>query len=408
MSMALIPSLVATAETLTVCEQGCDHQSINDAIAVAKDGDIIQLAAETYFEGSAINPIGKAVTIRGSTNQAGDPTSILDGNTAHQVIRCLGGETSSTVFENLIIQRGSAGGGAGMGNIGSSPMLLNCWFRDNHANDYGGGMLVYVGAPILIGCDFESNSSPLAGGGMYIDNSDCTLTRCSFTRNSTAGRGGGVANLGASDSELFDCHFEDNVALEGGGMYNYFSSPTLIDCRFRGNAFLINAGLANTGVDFGGGMYNDNSDPFLITCTFRGNYAADYGGGLFNYLSVPILDGCLITDNMTSGLGGGIASLKREPTLINSIVCFNGPDQIAGGFEDLGGNHVGDECPATTCPTDLDQDGATTGSDLGRLLASWGRCDSCASDFNHDGTIDALDLEALCAAWGPCHEPLDA
>lgn len=401
--LALAPPLAAGAETLTVCQRGCDHQSINAAIAAASDGDVIELAAETFFEGHPVNPLGKAITLRGSKNSAGDPSSILDGDTAHQVIYCIGGETSDTIFENLIIQRGSASGGAGMGNIGSGPTLLNCWFRNNLAIDYAGGMLVYSGSPILIDCKFEENSSTFAGGGMYVDNSDCALTRCTFVRNSTAGRGGGVANLGAGDFELIDCHFEDNVATEGGGMYNYFSHPTLIDCRFRGNAF-----LANTGTEVGGGMYNDNSDPLLFDCTLIGNFSAQYGGGLFNYLSDPILDGCLVSDNMTSGLGGGIANVKSTPTLVNSVVCANGPDQINGGFDDAGGNHVGEECPTEKCPTDLNQDGGTTGSDLGRLLMAWGHCGSCPSDFNRDGIVDRIDLQLLVAAWGPCHEHFDA
>ena len=400
--LALAPPLVAGAETLTVCERGCDHRSINAAIAAASDGDVIQLAAEVFFEGRAVNPLGKAITIRGSKNPTGDPGSILDGDTAHQLIHCLSGETSDTIFENLIIQRGAGIVGAGMWNIGSGPTILNCWFRNNLGIDYGGGMLVYSGSPILIDCKFEENSSTFAGGGMYVDDSDCVLTRCTFVRNSTGGRGGGVANLGADDFELIDCHFEDNVAVEGGGVYNYFSNPTLIDCRFEGNAF-----LANTGMEVGGGMYNDSSAPLLIDCTMKGNFSTHRGGGIFNYLSDPILDGCLITGNLTAGLGGGIANVKSTPTLVNSIVCANGPDEIDGGFDDAGGNHVGEECPTATCPTDLNKDGSTSGSDLGSLITTWGHCGSCPSDFNHDGFVDRIDLEVLVAAWGACDENID-
>lgn len=46
-----------SAETITVCAKGCDHTSINAAITVASDGDVIQLAAETYREGSPEKPI---------------------------------------------------------------------------------------------------------------------------------------------------------------------------------------------------------------------------------------------------------------------------------------------------------------------------------------------------------------
>lgn len=396
-TLLLIPPVSAVSEIISVCERGCDHHSINAAIDAASDGDVIQLAAETYFEGVAVDPRGKAVTIRGSTDSSGEPNSILDGDTGHQVISCRSGETEGTVFQDLIIQHGSAGGGGGMGNIGSSPTLVNCRFRNNHAHDYGGGMLVYAGGPSLVDCTFEENSTTFAGGAMYIDNSDCRITRCTFRRNTTPGRGGGVANLGDGDSTLDHCRFEDNTALEGGGIYNYSSRPILTACLFTGNAFMI-----NSGGDFGGGMYNHNSDPMLIDCTFRGNYGVEYGGGLFNYLSAPILDGCLITDNLTSGLGGGIASFEGQPILIDSRVCSNGPDQIFGGFQDLGGNHVGPRCPPPSCLTDLDRDGLTSGSDLGILFTAWGACDSCLADLNHDDQVDGADLGLLFLNWGPC------
>ena len=43
----------ANAEIRTVCASGCQYASINAAIDDALNGDVIQLSAETYFEGSA-------------------------------------------------------------------------------------------------------------------------------------------------------------------------------------------------------------------------------------------------------------------------------------------------------------------------------------------------------------------
>ena len=75
------------AETITVCSDGtCDHTSINAAIIAASDGDIIQLSAETYIEGSTIDLLGKAVTIRGAVNGDGEPTTILDGGASVGVL----------------------------------------------------------------------------------------------------------------------------------------------------------------------------------------------------------------------------------------------------------------------------------------------------------------------------------
>ena len=59
-ALALLASS-ATAETITVCAKGCDYTSINAAIAAASDGDVIQLAAETYYEGEVIDLLGKEI-----------------------------------------------------------------------------------------------------------------------------------------------------------------------------------------------------------------------------------------------------------------------------------------------------------------------------------------------------------
>ena len=79
-------SVVVSAETITVCSDGCDYTSINAAIGAANDGDVIQLAAETYFEGEQIDTLGKAITLRGVLDKTGEPASVLDGAGTHRVL----------------------------------------------------------------------------------------------------------------------------------------------------------------------------------------------------------------------------------------------------------------------------------------------------------------------------------
>ena len=122
-----------------------------DAIQVfidefVQDGDVIQLAAGTYVLPGTIATRGKAITLRGVLDKAGEPASVLDGAGTHRVLICQSGETSATVFENLVIRNGAATGsspanrGGGMYNEdSSSPTLINCAFTSNSASD-GGGM----------------------------------------------------------------------------------------------------------------------------------------------------------------------------------------------------------------------------------------------------------------------------
>ncbi|MDB4775841.1 right-handed parallel beta-helix repeat-containing protein, partial [bacterium] len=229
-------SVTASAETITVCASGCDHTSINDAIAASSDGDVIQLAAETYFEGSQIDTLGKAITLSGVLDKAGEPASVLDGASDHRVLRCQSGETAETVFENLVIQNGySDFDGGGMYNSSSSPTLTNCTFASNSAT-YGGGMFNGSSSPTLSNCTFTSNlvsgtetSSGGRGGGMYNSASSPILTDCTFTINSASGgpfagnesgRGGGMCNVDDSSPTLTNSTFTNNSAsgskVDGG------------------------------------------------------------------------------------------------------------------------------------------------------------------------------------------------
>ena len=85
-------STVSAQTTRTVCASGCQYTSINTAIDAAQNGDVIQLAAETYFEGEQIDTDGKAITLRGVLDKAGEPASVLDGSGTHRVLICQSGE----------------------------------------------------------------------------------------------------------------------------------------------------------------------------------------------------------------------------------------------------------------------------------------------------------------------------
>ena len=213
---------------------------IQAAIDGAQNGDTIQLAAGTYNITTTIDPGGKQVTIIGTVDGNGAPTSILDGGnpvggtSGVRVLICQNSETSTTVFENLVIQNGyTSSDGGGMYNTSSSPTLTNCTFEGNAAYDSGGGMYNYGSSPNLANCTFESNSASDSGGGM-VNALNCspTLTDCTFTSNSANNSGGGMVNALNCSSTLTNCTFTSNSAGNfGGGMHNSSSSPTLTGCN---------------------------------------------------------------------------------------------------------------------------------------------------------------------------------
>ena len=337
----------ATAETITVCAKGCNYTSINAAIDAASNGDVIQLSAETYFEGEQIDTDGKAITLRGVLDKAGEPASVLDGGGTHRILTCVSGETSATIFENLAIQNGygqleevfgspySVGGGM-YNTSNSSPTLTDCTFTGNSA-DYGGGMWNEFSSPTLADCTFTGNSADEYVGGMYNHNSSPTLTNCTFTDNTA-----------------------DN---SGGGMYNDFSSPNLTDCTFTGNS-----------ADYGGGMYNGSSSPTLTGCTFTNNSASVHGGAMYNGYSNPTLTNCTFME-----------------------CCQVDPPR---SFVDAGGNDYDSWCD--DCRADVNcRDNEVNSADLRYMLAAWGTTDP-QCDLDGDGFVRAGDLGLLLGYWGPC------
>ena len=348
---------------------------IQAAIDGASDGDTIQLAAGQYDITTTIDPGGRQVTILGTVDGDGDPTSILDGGGAFRVLICQSGETSTTVFENLVVQNGLATGsfpdnaGGGMYNDSdSSPTLTNCTFTGNSAS-YGGGMYNRYGSPTLTDCTFTSNSADTVGGGIYNNASSPTLTNCTFTSNSSSDDG-------------------------GGGMSNAASSPTLTDCTFTGNS-----------AEIGGGMFNRNSSsPTLANCTFTGNSADDRGGGMCNSsTSSPTLTDCTFTGNSADYGGGGMYSQEgSSPPLTNCNFCGN---TSTSGDLNIGGSAIDDKSSGNllllNCNTgDVNFDLKIDSGDLGYLLALWGASSVLNADINQDGEVNRADLAYILSYFG--------
>jgi hypothetical protein len=411
----------ASAETITVCADGCDYTSINAAIGAASDGDLIQLVAETYLEGQTIDTEGKAITLKGATDKGGNATSILDGERTHRVLACGSGETSDTIFENLVITRGHAEQGGGMFIDSSSPTIGNCVFLENSADEccqsgswgQGGGMFCSFGSPILIGCTFERNSAIKFGAGMFCSSSNVRLDDCTFRMNSVgeesgiSGVGGGIDLYGKHESTLNRCVFERNSARgeygSGGGLRiaGVTSGTTVNDCVFEANSSdYAGGGVVCWGVD---------CKPVLNRCVLLENSSVLGGGGVVVMQGArAVINDCELRRNtllLDFNAAGIHINQDSEAVLFSNIMCGNSPGQISGSYDDDGVNCIAEfciGCALDDCVTDLDADGVTDGRDLGLLFVSWGTCGGCPEDLNGDGVVDGMDFGLLFAAWGTC------
>ena len=98
----------------------------------------------------------------------------------------------------------------------SNIKVLNCDFKDNYANVYGGAIAVTKKYSnfVIDNCNFDNNTSP-SGGAIYINQIDnINVTNSVFTNNKASLGGSGIYVIGLKDStqslNFISCSFINN------------------------------------------------------------------------------------------------------------------------------------------------------------------------------------------------------
>jgi len=167
------------------------------------------------------------------------------------------------------------------------------------------------------------------GAGVYISRaSSPRLMNCTITKNETSSRGGGMYIGEDSNAMIVNCIFTDNKADHGGGIWNYFASPTLINCVFAGNQ-------ADDGD--GGGIDNYTHGRLtLINCTFSNNTAIWKGGGIQNSYSTTLtMTNCILWNNKDRHGMDESAQIDGAMSAIN-YCGIQGWTGALGGFGNMG------------------------------------------------------------------------
>ncbi|MBT5409152.1 MAG: hypothetical protein HOK75_02685 [Phycisphaerae bacterium] len=129
----------------------------------------------------------------------------------------------------------------------------------------------------------------------------------------------------------------------------------------------------------------------------------------------------LRNDGGITGLTGNLNGIQWSKQAVNSNSSpravasgtLGGKDEDDDWIVGAGGNAglIGTETSTlsqiniasnSSCPYDLNSDGAVSVNDLLLLIADWGACSNCDADFDNNNAVDVLDLLVLIAAWGPC------
>ncbi len=225
------------------------------------------------------------------------------------------------------VNYGNGGGICDLKN--SNPTISNCTFSLN--SSYNGGGAIENNSscsPFISNCTFESNST-YSGDGGGIDNSNGsspTILNCVFTSNSAYQYGGGISNLSnfpstPCDPIIKNCTFTSNNAGVGGGIENSaYASPTILNCAF----------ISNVANSYGGGVYNEDvSTSTVSNCTFTLNSSTN-GGGIYNYNSSPTILNSIIYGNSGGNITNSSSSPIVTYSCIQQDTVYPGTGNING------------------------------------------------------------------------------
>ena len=224
-SIAAMLVLAGTSFAATINVPG-DHATIQGAIDASSDGDVIAIAAGTYYEAN-LNTNNKAITI-GSAS--GDLDVTIDAQQGNRVFLIESGEGDDTVIKDLVITGGS---NTGIYCLDSNPTISGCSIENNTAA-YGGGISCYDSSPTISGCTISGNTAS-SGGGIYChDDSSPTISDCMIEGNTAHYYGGGIL-CDYSSPTISSCTIAGNTASDGGGIFSYNSNPAISESQICGN-----------------------------------------------------------------------------------------------------------------------------------------------------------------------------
>ena len=312
------------------------------------------------------------------------------------VISGEGQDLSSLVLDTGTVVHIASGIHQGPLALASSTVEVNGW-NDLDCGIEGttAGPAVHVsnGASVTMrrlnlraGAGVLEDGGHLAGATLYSHNATIDLHTMVISGGSVH-RGGAIA-LRQTVLSATNCEIVDGTASDSGGLID--AADSIIE--------LNNVSLESGHAARGGGLFTVAGVLLGNDVSIRHSTASGNGGGGAMSGTASFLLDCHIRTNAAGNSGGGLWLDQADMTLVDSVVCGNDSDDLAGDWIDGGGNIVGGTC---TCPSDLNDDGATDITDLLQLLSAWGP-DESGGDINNDGMTDVEDLLLLISGYGPC------
>lgn len=266
---------------------------------------------------------------------------VATGVKSYNVIR-FDGNNNTTILDGFIIQDGLATGTSALEKLGAaiymnnaSPIIRNCTFRNNSAQEHGGAVYSITGSPEFMNCEFKNNSTvQYDGGALYVTTSTSTkVVNCLFNGNTAARYAGAIVIQNTTTSQVNNCTFVNNQRGTGSGKAIFLSSTAGSPAMSVNNCVFYN-NLPGSGDDVNrstGCSYTANN-----CYSDAGNAGFSNNSGLTN----------IVTGNpFFTDFANGDFTLQCKSALVNagstsgitvSSTDLNGDARVFGSAIDLG------------------------------------------------------------------------
>ena len=332
--------VTTTGSDAGVCTIGAPCLTIQRAVVVGGDGDVINVAAGTYAITTPIT-LTEKLNIQG----AGSATTILDGGGTSRIFNIEAGVTIS----GFNIRNGSSDGGSGI--------------KINVDRNFAG----LVGAVNILNNIIQGHVA--AGGGFPVGSGikvDGAIVN--VTNNTIQGNNKSAVRINDSAGATFSNNiFQNNISGAQDGAALWVDGNSVF--TLTGNAFTGNQG------EYGGAIAISKltNTGLIFSNTLQGNTAAELGGAIYinGVTNTLTISANKILSN-TAARGGGIGSSGPSQFLIgNNEIAFNKttvPSANGGGVRlDLGAGATleGNQIHHNQAPSgfgggvDVDNGGAT-------------------------------------------------
>ncbi|MCK4695650.1 MAG: right-handed parallel beta-helix repeat-containing protein, partial [Candidatus Cloacimonetes bacterium] len=142
--------------------------------------------------------------------------------------------------------------------------------------------------------------------------------------------GGALYFHHSSNICIDNCNISNNSALfGGGGIYLFYSSPTIIN-----SSLINNTAWGSTDHSGGGGIMVYHGEPVLENLIIDNNFAIGCGGGMnLSWIMGGIINNITVTNNHAVDSGGGIQIISCVLTVNNAIIRNNISEIVGGGLD---------------------------------------------------------------------------